>query len=148
VELGAVGDAHEVVVPRRPEVRAPEPDFESGWEGVRAAHGVPLGPVLGTNHHRNDWWEADLQRVLPYLAHQLSVRKVVPTLTSMSAEIYLSMADAKQHVDMSFILVPAMGHTSSRGALGAVLCCIVVLAEGGYKCGGRGGETSRSLRFD
>jgi hypothetical protein len=34
VELGAVGDAHEVVVPRGLEVQAPEPDFESGWEGV------------------------------------------------------------------------------------------------------------------
>jgi histone deacetylase 1/2 len=29
----------------------------------------------------------------------LSVRKVVPTLTSKSAEIYLSMAGAKQHND-------------------------------------------------
>jgi hypothetical protein len=34
-----------------------------------------------------------------YLARQLSVRKVVPTLTSKSAEIYLSMAGAKQHND-------------------------------------------------
>jgi hypothetical protein len=34
----------------------------------------------------------------PYLAHQLSVWKVVPTLTSKSAEIYLSMASAKQLV--------------------------------------------------
>jgi hypothetical protein len=31
----------------------------------------------------------------PNLARQLSVRKVVPTLTSTSAEIYLSMAGAK-----------------------------------------------------
>jgi hypothetical protein len=37
----------------------------------------------------------------------LSVRKVVSTLTSMSAEIYLSMAGAKQLSDTSFILVPA-----------------------------------------
>jgi hypothetical protein len=35
----------------------------------------------------------------PYLARQLSVWKVVPTLTSMSAKIYLSMASAKQHDD-------------------------------------------------
>jgi hypothetical protein len=48
---------------------------------------------------------------------KLSVRKVVPTLTSTSDEIYLSMAGAKQHRDMGFILVPAMGRTSSRGAL-------------------------------
>jgi hypothetical protein len=37
----------------------------------------------------------------------MSVRKVVPTLTSKSAEIYLSMAGAKQLDDTSFILVPA-----------------------------------------
>jgi hypothetical protein len=43
------------------------------------------------------------------------VQKVVPTLTSTSAEIYLSMVDARQHVDTSFILVPAMGRASSRG---------------------------------
>jgi hypothetical protein len=34
----------------------------------------------------------------PYLARQLSVWKVVPTLTSKSAEIYLWMAGAKQLV--------------------------------------------------
>jgi hypothetical protein len=37
----------------------------------------------------------------------VSVRKVVPTLTSKSAEIYLSMAGAKQLSDTGFILVPA-----------------------------------------
>jgi hypothetical protein len=35
---------------------------------------------------------------VPYLARQLSVRKVVPTLTSKSAEIYLSMEGAKRLV--------------------------------------------------
>jgi hypothetical protein len=35
-----------------------------------------------------------------YLARQLYVRKVVPTLTSKSAEIYLSMAGAKQLVTL------------------------------------------------
>jgi hypothetical protein len=50
---------------------------------------------------------ADLQREDSYLAHQLSVRKVVPTLTSKSVEIYPSMAGAKQLDDISFILVPA-----------------------------------------
>jgi hypothetical protein len=45
------------------------------------------------------------------------VRKVVLTLTSTSAEIYLSMDGANQHVDTSFILVPAVGRTSSKGAL-------------------------------
>jgi hypothetical protein len=43
----------------------------------------------------------------PYLAHQLSVQKVVPTLTSKSAEIYLSMAGANQLSDTGFILVLA-----------------------------------------
>jgi hypothetical protein len=51
--------------------------------------------------------EVDLQREDPYLARQLSVRKVVPTLTSESAEIYPSMAGAKQLGDTRFILVPA-----------------------------------------
>jgi hypothetical protein len=50
---------------------------------------------------------ADLQREVPYLARQLSVRKVVPTLTSKSAEIYPSMAGAKQLVTLVFILVSA-----------------------------------------
>jgi hypothetical protein len=59
---------------------------------------------------------------LPYLACQLSVRKVVPTLTSKSADIYLSMAGAKQHNDTGFILVPVVGRTSSRGALVALYC--------------------------
>jgi hypothetical protein len=44
---------------------------------------------------------------VPYLARQQSVRKVVPTLTSTSVEIYLLMAGAKQLGDTSFILVPA-----------------------------------------
>jgi hypothetical protein len=35
---------------------------------------------------------------VPYLARNLSVRKVVPTLTSKSADIYLSMAGAKQQM--------------------------------------------------
>jgi hypothetical protein len=38
------------------------------------------------------------------------VRKVVPTLTR-SAEIYLSIAGAKQLVTLGFILVPAEGRT-------------------------------------
>jgi hypothetical protein len=28
-----VGDEHEVAIPRSLKVQAPEPDFESGWEG-------------------------------------------------------------------------------------------------------------------
>jgi hypothetical protein len=56
------------------------------------------------------------------LMYWVSVRKVVPTLTSKSAEISLSMAGAKQHYDMGFILVLAVGCTSSRGALVALYC--------------------------
>jgi hypothetical protein len=43
-------------------------------------------------------------------------------MISTSYEIYLSMAGAKQHVDTGFILVPAVGRTSSRGALKALYC--------------------------
>jgi hypothetical protein len=66
--------------------------------------------------------EADLQRASPYLARQLSVRKVVPTLTSKGAEIYLSMAGAKQLSDTGFYLGSGRGRTSSRGVLGALYC--------------------------
>jgi hypothetical protein len=52
----------------------------------------------------------------------LSVRKVVLTLTSDSAEIGLSMAGAKQHNDTRFILIPAAGRTSGRGVLVALYC--------------------------
>jgi hypothetical protein len=56
---------------------------------------------------------------IPYLTRQLSVRKVVPTLTSTSTEIYLSMASAKQLGDMRFILVPA----------GAIRPAVVLLTD-------------------
>jgi hypothetical protein len=85
----------------------------------------------------------------PYLACQLSVQNVVPTLTITSAEIYLSMAGAKQHDDTGFYPGSGRGPYVEQGcAQGVVLRCTVVLAEGGYKHGGRGGEASRSLRFD
>jgi hypothetical protein len=83
----------------------------------------------------------------PYLARQLSVRKVVPTLTSKSVEIYLSMAGAKQLVtrDLSrFRPGPYVHQWCDRGT---IFHCTVVLAEGGYKRGGRGGRASRSQRF-
>jgi hypothetical protein len=59
---------------------------------------------------------------------QLSVRKVVPTLTSKSVEIYLSMAGAKQLGDTGFVLVPA--GAVQRCARGIVLHCTVVLVGG------------------
>jgi hypothetical protein len=62
MELGTIGDAHKVAVPRGLEVETPEPDLESGREGVRAAHGVPLAPVLGADHHRDSCRGANLQR--------------------------------------------------------------------------------------
>jgi hypothetical protein len=72
------------------------------------------------------------------------VWKVVPTLTSESAEIYLSMAGAKQRGDTGFILVPA-------GAVRPAVVCsghYIVLhrgaCRGGYKRGGRGGRASKS----
>jgi hypothetical protein len=45
---------------------------------------------------------------LPYLVRQLSVRKIVRTLTSKSAQIGLSMAGAKQYYETGFILVLAV----------------------------------------
>jgi hypothetical protein len=50
-EFLTVGEAHQVAIPRGLKVQASEPDFESGGEGVRAAHGVTLATVLGANHH-------------------------------------------------------------------------------------------------
>jgi hypothetical protein len=64
VELIAVSEAHEVVVPCGLKVQAPEPDFESGRERVRTTHGLPLGRQLGANYHRDCWWGADLS-VIP-----------------------------------------------------------------------------------
>jgi hypothetical protein len=72
MELGAIADAHKVAVPHGLEVQTPELDLESGREGVRAAHGVPLAPVLGADHHRDGCRRADLQCEGPCLARQLS----------------------------------------------------------------------------
>jgi hypothetical protein len=54
-EFLTISEAHKVAVPRGLKVQALEPDFESGREGVRAAHGVTLTAVLGANHHRESW---------------------------------------------------------------------------------------------
>jgi hypothetical protein len=40
-------------VPRGLKLQAPEPDFKSSWEGVRVAHGIPLGRHLSENHHQD-----------------------------------------------------------------------------------------------
>jgi hypothetical protein len=78
----------------------------------------------------------------------LSVRKVVPTLTSKSAEIYLSMAGAKQLVARGLSWFRPRPYVQQWCARGIVSRCTVVLAEGSYKQGGRRGRASRSLRFD
>jgi hypothetical protein len=55
------------------------------------------------------------------MLYQVSVRKVVPTLTSKSVEICLSMAGAKQLVTLGY---PGSGRgcTSSSGVLEALYC--------------------------
>jgi hypothetical protein len=50
------------------------------------------------------------------------VQKVVPTLTSRSAEIYLSMVGAKPLVTLSFILVPAGPYVQQGCARRALYC--------------------------
>jgi hypothetical protein len=106
-----------------------------------------LGLVLGADHHRDGWWKADLQRAIPYLARQLLVQKVVPTLTSKSVEIYLSMAGAKQLVTRGSSWFRPRPYVQQWCARGTILHCTVVLAEGSYKRDGRCGRASRSQRF-
>jgi hypothetical protein len=63
----------------------------------------------------------------------LSVRKVVPTLTSRCAEIYLSMAGAKQLVTLGFILVP-VGAVRPVGVFsGHYIALHRSACRGGYK---------------
>jgi hypothetical protein len=84
----------------------------------------------------------------PYLARQLPVQKVVPTLTSRCIEIGLSMAGAKQQGDMSFILVPAVSRTSSSLRSWRSISMHRGAHRGGYKRGGRGGDAPKSLLSD
>jgi hypothetical protein len=78
----------------------------------------------------------------------LSVRKVVPTLTIESTEIYLSMAGAKQLMTQGISWFQPGPYVQQWCARGTILRRTVVLAEGSNKQGGRGGRTSRSLRCD
>jgi hypothetical protein len=91
--------------------------------------------------------QADLQHAVPYLVRQLSVRKVVPILTSKSTEMYLLMAGAKQLSDTGLSCFQPGPYVQQWCARGTILRCTVVLAEGGYKQGGREGRASRSQRF-
>jgi hypothetical protein len=75
------------------------------------------------------------------------VRKVVPTVTSKSAEIYLSMASAKKLVTLGLSWFRPGPYVQQRCARDIILRCTVMLAEGGYKRGGRGDRASRSQRF-
>jgi hypothetical protein len=59
------------------------------------------------------------------------VWKIVPTLTSKSAEIYLSMAGAKQLVTLGLSRFWSGPYVQQWCARGTILCCTVVLAEGG-----------------
>jgi hypothetical protein len=67
---------------------------------------------------------------ISYLARQLSVRKVVPTLTSKSAEIYLSMDGAKQHNDTGLSWFQSWAIRPAGVRSDVVLRCTVVLVEG------------------
>jgi hypothetical protein len=64
------------------------------------------------------------------------MRKVVPTLTSESTEIYLSMAGAKQLVTRGLSWFRPGPYVQQGRARGTVLRCTVVLPEGCYKQGG------------
>jgi hypothetical protein len=75
------------------------------------------------------------------------VRKVVPTLTSRSVEIYLSMAGAKQLVTLGFILVPVGAVRPAVVCSGHYIALHRNACRGGYKRGGRGGRASRSQRY-
>jgi hypothetical protein len=87
------------------------------------------------------------QVVCSYWMILVLLQKVVPTLTSKSAEIYLSMAGAKQLVTRGLSCFRPEPYVQQWCARGTTLRCTVVLAEGGYKRGGRGGRASKSQRF-
>jgi hypothetical protein len=78
--------------------------------------GIRSPPALGTRE------EPSVSHSVYRVHGKVSVQKVIPTLTSMSTEICLSMAGAKQHNGTGFILVPAVGRMSSRVALEALYC--------------------------
>jgi hypothetical protein len=57
------------------------------------------------------------------------------------------MAGAKQLVTLNLSWFRLGPYVQQGGARGTVLRCTVVLAEGGYKRGGRGGWSSKSQRY-
>jgi hypothetical protein len=91
--------------------------------------------------------EDDLQREDPYLARQLSVRKVVPTLTSKSTEIYPSMAGAKQLGGTRFILVPAGAVRPVGMCSGHCIALLRSACRGVLQARWERGWSSRSQRY-
>jgi hypothetical protein len=80
-ELLTVGEAHDVAVPRSLEVQAPKPDFESSGKGSKLLMEY-LWPRYSVRITIERAGDEPIFSASPYLARQLSVRKVVPTLTS------------------------------------------------------------------
>jgi hypothetical protein len=81
-EFLTVSEAHQVAVPRSMNVQAPEPDFESRSGGGPSC---PWSSADRGTRCKSPSRELVTSRSTvraPYLARQLSVRKVVPTLTS------------------------------------------------------------------
>jgi hypothetical protein len=81
-EFVAVGDAHEVVVPPWPECSGSRTGFRTRLGGGPSCPWNTSGRGTRCESPSRGLEGADLQRATPYLACQLSVRKVVPTLTS------------------------------------------------------------------
>jgi hypothetical protein len=77
----------------------------------------------------------------------MSVRNVVPTLTSNERWDQPLDGPVLATKDTGFILVLAGAVRQQWCARGTVLRCTVVLVEGGYKRGGRGGRASKSKRY-
>jgi hypothetical protein len=67
----------------------------------------PLAEECHKHHFRHQTMEPRVLLACRKLELLVSVRKIVPTLTSTSTEIYLSMAGAKKLGDTRFILVPS-----------------------------------------
>jgi hypothetical protein len=78
----------------------------------------------------------------------VSVRKVVPTLTSKSAEIYLSMAGAKQHNDTDLSWFRSWAVRPARVRSGRCIALHRGAYRGELQARRERREASRSLRFD
>ncbi len=81
-EFLTVSEAHQVAVPRSLKVHAPEPDFESGQGGGPSCPWSSAEPRYSVRITIERAGDESICSASPYLARQLSVRKVVPTLTS------------------------------------------------------------------